>query len=278
VAWRFWEHRPRLAAEVRVPAPWGGLWGVEAYTERQPFAVIALPRAERTGALLRVSNWMTGTLQAGVGAGADRWEGIGAFGRVAGEARWVSAGDRLDARVNGGGWFGDAPFGQVQASVRARSSAALEGSVGVVTGGVQFTTVRTPRGMWPAGDTGHARTTLLRAHPVLDDGHLRADRLGRALVTVSAEGQRWWPVSGLLRLGAAAFVDVGRTSRTLTGVTLHDADAGIGARFAVTGIRGVFRADLARGLRDGTTVLSFVYELVPGSDPGTAHHRGLTPE
>jgi hypothetical protein len=261
VAWRFWEHRPRVAVDVRAPAPWGGTWGVEGYTERQPFAVLALPRAERTGALLRVSNWATGTLQAGAGAGADRWKGIGAFGRMAGEVRWLSPGDRIDARAGGSGWFGGRRFGQLQASARARSSAALEGYVGVVTGNVQFTTARAPRAMWSAGDTGHARTTLLRAHPVLDDeGRLRADRLGRALAAVSVEGQRWWQARSLLRLGAAAFVDAGRTSRTLTGATLTDVDAGLGVRFAVTGIRGVFRADLGRGLRDGATVLSFVYE------------------
>src|SRR5687768_2690354 len=36
-AWRFWPHRPRAAVDVRAPAPWGGVWGVEAFTDRQPF-------------------------------------------------------------------------------------------------------------------------------------------------------------------------------------------------------------------------------------------------
>jgi hypothetical protein len=35
---------------------------------------------------------------------------------------------------------------------------------------------------------------------------------------------------------------------------------GVGARFAVIGMPGIFRVDLAKGLRDGATALSFVYE------------------
>jgi hypothetical protein len=95
---------------------------------------------------------------------------------------------------------------------------------------------------------------------VLDDGRLRSERLGRTLINLSMEGQRWWRTAGLLRTGAAAFVDEGRTSRRVNAGAVSDADVGLGARFAVTGIPGLFRVDLAKGLRDGATALSFVYE------------------
>ena len=39
-----------------------------------------------------------------------------------------------------------------------------------------------------------------------------------------------------------------------------DVDAGLGARLAVPGLPGAFRFDVARGLRDGATALSFAYE------------------
>ena len=259
-AWRFWPHRPRVAVDVRAPAPWGGVWGVEAFTDRQPFTNADLRRSERTGALLYIADWTTATMRVGVGAGADRWNGFGARGRLAGDARWLSTGDRLDARIGAGAWLGRTAFGQLQTSVRARSTTALQGYVGTVTGGFQMATDALPPGLWFAGDTGHARPTLLRAHPVLDDGHLRVERLGRALVHGSLEGQHWWRARGVLRAGAAVFADVGRTSRAFNAPATADADVGVGARFAVIGMPGTFRVDLAKGLRDGATALSFVYE------------------
>jgi hypothetical protein len=259
-AWRFWPDRPRAAADVRAPAPWGGVWGVEAFTDRQPFTNADLRRSERTGALLYIADWTTATMRVGVGAGADRWEGLGARGRLAGDARWLSANDRLDARIGAGAWLGSTRFGQLQTSVRARSTTALQGYVGTVTGTWQLATDATPLDLWFAGDTGHARDALLRAHPVLDDGHLRTERLGRALVHASLEGQHWWRTRGVLRAGAAAFVDLGRTSRAFNAPATADADVGVGARFAVIGMPGIFRVDLAKGLRDGATALSFVYE------------------
>jgi hypothetical protein len=61
-------------------------------------------------------------------------------------------------------------------------------------------------------------------------------------------------------MGSAAFTDVGRTGHRLRASSLGDADLGIGARVAVAAMPGLFRIDLAKGLRDGATVISFVYE------------------
>lgn len=117
----------------------------------------------------------------------------------------------------------------------------------------------TPLNLWAAGDTGHVRGALLRAHPVLDDGRLRLERLGRLLIHGSLEAQRWWRVAGPARIAAAAFSDVGRTARRFSGRGQGDVDVGVGARLAVAGIPGIFRADLGKGLRDGSTEISFVY-------------------
>jgi hypothetical protein len=126
--------------------------------------------------------------------------------------------------------------------------------------GVAHASARSPLDLWWAADTGHARGVLLRAHPLLDDGRLRTDRLGRTLLHGSVEAQHWWLVSPAVRVAAAVFMDTARTSRRLEGTAVADADAGVGARFAVTGIPGVFRADVGRGLRDGATAFSFVYD------------------
>jgi hypothetical protein len=172
----------------------------------------------------------------------------------------VSLDDRIDARIGTDAWPGRAGFATGQAVVRARSSTDLRGVVFVAAAAVQGASHRTPLDLWWAGDTGHVRTTLLRAHPVLDQGRLRVDRLGRTFVHGSLEAQRWWVLAGPVRAGAAAFGDMGHTGRRLAARAQGDVDVGFGARVAVTGMPGIFKVDAARGLRDGAAALSFVYE------------------
>ena len=95
---------------------------------------------------------------------------------------------------------------------------------------------------------------------MLDSGYVRIERLGRLFLHGSLEAQRWWRVAGPLRVAAAAFTDLGQTSRRTDSTARGDVDVGLGARFAVAGIPGVFRADLGKGLGDGATAISLVYE------------------
>jgi hypothetical protein len=268
--WRFWPHRQRVDAGVRAPAPWGGLWQVEGFSERQPFDAIDLPRAERAGARLALSDWASGRLRWSVAAGIDEWAGHDVRPAVAAGMRWAALDDRFDAATRVQAWPDDAGFATVGVTARARSSvdagprraASASGSLVVVaTATVQVATALTPVDLWPAGDTGHARPTMTRAHPLLDAGRLRVDRLGRMLLQASVEGRRWWRVSGPMRAAAAVFTDIGRTARRSSGPALFDVDAGIGARLALDGMPGLLRVDLARGLRDGATAVSVGYDL-----------------
>jgi hypothetical protein len=260
IAWRFWPRRSRVAIGMDAPAPWGGVWSVHAFSERQPFSESVVPRAERTGARLSASDWLTGLLRWSVAAGVDEWAAGETHGALAASLRFVSVDDRIDARIGTDAWLGRAGFATGQAVVRARSSPDLRGVVFVAAAAVQGASRRTPLDLWWAGDTGHVRTTLLRAHPVLGEGRLRVDRLGRTLVHGSLEAQRWWMVAGPVHAAAAAFGDIGRTGRRLEGPPHADVDVGLGARLAVTGVPGIFKVDAARGLRDGATAVSFVYE------------------
>jgi hypothetical protein len=104
-----------------------------------------------------------------------------------------------------------------------------------------------------------ARDTLLRAHPLVDDGRLRIDQMGRRLINASIEAQQWWS-AGIVRAAAAAFVDATRASARLDAGVRGDVDAGIGARLGVPGVPGIIRADVATGLRNGGTRWSVVYE------------------
>lgn len=260
VAWRFWPRRPRLAVGLDAPAPWGGVWNVHAFSERQPFSVPVAPPAERTGARLGASDWLTGHLGWSVAAGVDEWAAGERHATLGASLRFVSLDDRVDARIGADAWPGRAGFATGQAVVRVRSSTDLLGVVFVAAAAVQHASRRAPLDLWWAGDTGHVRAALLRAHPVLDEGRLRVDRLGRTLAHGSLEAQRWWVVRGPVRAAAAAFGDTGLTSHRFEGRAQGDVDVGFGVRLAVTGMPGIFRMDVARGLRDGATAVSVIYE------------------
>jgi hypothetical protein len=125
---------------------------------------------------------------------------------------------------------------------------------------LQHATRHAPPDLWWAGDTGSVRQAMLRAHPALQHGRLRTDRLGRVLIQGSFEAQRWWRVAGLMDIAAASFVDMARTGLRFEGQPLHDVDIGLGARIAVAGMPGLLRLDVGKGLRDGQTAVSLVYE------------------
>jgi hypothetical protein len=148
------------------------------------------------------------------------------------------------------------------ARLRARSSTSRRGFVLTGTAGVVVVSHDAPMDLWPGGDTGLARSSLLRAHPIVIDGALRVAQLGRELTYGSAEAQHWWtPRLPLLRIGAAAFVDSARTAQRFGQPSRGDVDLGGGARFSIAGFPGVLRLDVAHGLRDGATAASIVYSV-----------------
>jgi hypothetical protein len=259
-AWRFWPRRTRVAAGIDAPAPWGGVWGLHGSSERQPFDSPALPPARRSGAAVGTADWLTPHLRWNVAAGLDAWDDRAARARIGGGLQFASAGDRVDLRVGMETWPGDRAFGRVNTVVTARSSTARRGMVLVASAGAHGITARAPLDVWPAGDTGHARPMLLRAHPLLADGAFRVERLGRVLVNGSLEAQHWWTIAGVVGVGGAVFGDAGRTARRYAGGPYTDVDVGVGARLAVPGMTGAFRMDLAKGLRDGKTALSIAYQ------------------
>ena len=260
VAWRFWPGRPRVAVGIEAPAPWGGVLSAQAYAERQPFNVPGFSRAEQTGGRLGVSDWLTAHWRWTVTAGVDEWSHAGARGMAGAALQFASLDGRMDATVGTEAWPRRGGFATSRGTLRARSSTERRGLVIIAAAGVEVATRATPMNLWWAGDTGHVRPALLRAHPVLDAGQLRVERLGRTFLHGSLEAQRWWRVAGPLRAAAAVFGDTGRTARRVAGAARADVDVGVGARLAVTGIPGLFRADLGKGLGDGATAVSLVYE------------------
>src|SRR5690606_30117991 len=126
-------------------------------------------------------------------------------------------------------WLGGRRFGRGEVRVSARSRTDYIGTVMRGTAGVQGIAAGAPLDLWFAGDTGVARNTLLRAHPLLDGGEMRVERLGRRLLFGSIEAQRWWPVAGVVRVAGAMFVDVAGTQLRAGLPNRANVDVGAGA-------------------------------------------------
>jgi hypothetical protein len=258
--WRFWPGRPGVNVEAIAPARWGGVWGVDAFGERQPFSEDRFPISRRAGAGMTMSNWIKPWARMSARVGVDAWDDYGKYGIASAGLRLVSTRDRMTLRVDGSSWLGEQSFGSVGASLRLRSSDRHEGRVFLAHAGGASTTSATPPDLWFAGDTGTVRPALLRAHPIVDDGELQSDRLGRQIAYLSGEARQWWSVRSTIHIGAAAFADAARVGRRAAADTRDDVDVGGGLRIGLPGMEGVFRLDVGKGLRDGATAFSFVYE------------------
>ena len=128
----------------------------------------------------------------------------------------------------------------------------------LVLTGLDATSAVAPLDLWPGAGTGHARTPLLRAHPLLDAGVLTGPVFGRRLVHGTVEYQH--PLlaaqTGAIRL--ATFTDTARAWRRIAadGRPSWHTDVGAGVRVSLPGNGGIMRIDVARGLRDRQVVLS----------------------
>ena len=259
--WRFWPARRGYGLALHLTAGSRGLLTLEGFSDQQAFSSGDLPAAERTGARAHLADWASGALRWHVRGGLDRWSGDGTFGVVGGGARAERGNATLSADADVS--LGTFRFGTGTFRARWTSSREPRGTRLILSSGLEILSAAAPLAIWAAGDTGQARTALLRAHPVLDRGRLDLQRLGRGLAHAGAEVQQWRSGPGPLAVALAGFLDTARTSRRLEPGSRNDADVGLGLRVAVPGQRGLFRADIAHGLRDGRNAVSFAWEPWP---------------
>ncbi len=269
-AWRWWESRPRLAFALAVPSPPGlpGISTVEGIWEQQSYRVPATGLSNgvqvrddaRRRAAYRLSDWATSRLRWEAGVALDRWAGDSHVS-IEGALDGRFAGDRFSLVVEAGAWV---PSGSGRRFARGalttawRSTTESNRRSWSISTGVTTTGSAAPFDLWPGAGAGHARAPLLRAHPLLDDGVITGEVFGRQLANGTVEYQH--PVAanafGVIRL--AVFADTARAWRIpgSSGASLWHTDLGAGVRVALPGSTGTARIDVARGLRDGRTVLS----------------------
>ena len=256
IAWRWWEHRPRIEATFAAPSA-VGVWRVEAFGEEQAYRVFdAVDVESRRGGSAALSWWTSTLTRWDVGAGLDTWGGRGRTLSVRAGLDQRLLNDRISLRASGAVHGGSLSTWTAGAGAVWRSSVSRERLVVIAAGGMQAAGDDAPRALWPGAGTGHARPIPLRAHPLLDDGRIAGEVFGRRVYHANVEARHWVrPVLKVIRLAPAGFVDAARASERMVPGGAWHVDAGVGLRLAVPG-SGVLRVDLAKGLRDGATQLS----------------------
>jgi Peptidase_C39 like family len=267
--------RPRVSVSLATPQLWrsSGLWRIEGMWERQTYRLSpsnvaaassdALAESDRRRAAVTFSDWATGNRRWEVSGALDHWRDRGkqfSFG-AAMEERLL--GDRMAVRAEGVVWpraGKAAAFGSSTLSSAWRFPAHPAGSW-TGSAAVSAVSARTPLDLWPGTDTGHVRATLLRAHPLLQDGVIRASSLGRFLLNATVEFERPMVVRPMTQLHWAAFADVAKISGMhAAGSEPFQIDLGAGLRVRMPGAPGTLRVDVARGLRDGRVALSVAWQ------------------
>ena len=258
-AWRWWEHRPRLTFGFESPAPFGGRWGVAAFHETETYTATpsSIVEEARTRAEFHVSDWTRFGFRWQTGAAVDRWRDASAAAlsmRLGGEQRFAA--DRGSLSAAGESWLGGLRTWTIAVRSEWRSRVHNEGSVWLARAGEEIAARTAPFALWSGAGTGQGRDVLLRAHPLLHGGVVRGV-FGPQLTYAGTEWRRWvQPAKKPLRIAPAVFVDLARAAGGLASSDDRwQADVGGGLRIAVPG-SGALRVDVARGLRDGRSVLS----------------------
>jgi hypothetical protein len=255
-SWRWWAHRPRVAAGIVAPSPFKGIWSLVGFTERQTYGDPTAAVSERRhGMTLTASDWMTGTTRLQAGASIDRWP-EGATGSVEGALTQAFGHGRGMLSADANVMLGVHRTALIDASVEWRSTRERIGSTWHARAGFSAAGAAVPFALWPGAGTGQGRATLLRAHPLVHSGVIRGV-FGRRLAHANVEWRYWrWTALRSMRIAPAAFVDTARALRVPAfGDDRAHVDAGLGIRVAMPGA-GVLRVDVARGLRDGEMALS----------------------
>jgi hypothetical protein len=261
-SWRWWNNRPLLAASYATPARFGGVLQMDLFRDEQSYRhpEQAGPMREvRRGGSLSLSDWTAQGLRWRVGIGGDSWKDQGRTLNLTASVDQRYLADRLSLTAGTATLFGDFRAATFNVSSNWRSKVRHEGSVLVAAAGADLVSSDAPSALWPGAGTGHARSILLRAHPLLEDGVVTGEVFGRRVYHASLEARRWLrPVFRVVRVAPAAFVDTARAERRLGPGDAWEIDAGAGLRVSVPG-SGVLRIDVGAGLRDGATAFSIAW-------------------
>jgi len=281
-SWRWWENRPAASLQFAAPrlATPRGVWRVGLSWDAQTYGSKvgskdptprgdADAREERTRGEIGLASWMRPDLQVTLVAGLDGWRRLNGLNEktisVGAEIERRLFADHVTARVAGQRWagFGSPGFATASGRVSFASSVDPAPIALLAQAGAEIASASSPLALWSGAGEGRARGALLRAHPLLDHGRIDGPVFGQRLAHATVETQHWLRRPGLVRLGAAAFVDLAAASHRSPdsiGYPLQ-VDAGAGLRIRIPGISSSLRIDYARGLRDGAHAWTIGWQM-----------------
>ncbi len=270
--WRWWEGRPRVGLSVAVPRPakFGSIWRMDASWEEEsyrasaPGGFEAVVRERRDRVSFAFQDWTSDDLLWEIGTGVDRWSDRGTHLSFAGALEKRLASDRMGVRAEATGWTslqGGPSFASGSLGWSWRSSTRSAPTIWKARAGIEAATENAPRMVWPGAGVGHARSVLLRAHPLLEEGAIDGEMFGRRLGHGGVELERWLPTGQPLRIALVAFADLARVGGGMSANRdPGQVDVGGGVRVALPGQRSILRIDAARGLLDGAFAISLGWE------------------
>ena len=276
--WSWWERRPGASLGYSAPRLRGlpGVWRAEGSWQEETYArdrsgdASSLVRESRTRGSVTTSDWLTGSVRYELSAGLDAWQRGRKAASFGGAIERRALRDRLAIAVDASRWVpvsAGPAFQSAGARLGVRSSTELRGWVYRGAAGTTHVSDAAPLSLWPGAGDGQARAPLLRAHPLLRDGIVdltEVSGFGRSVSYGTVEAQRWLDRATPVRMAIAGFVDVARAARrAVPGRDAVQTDVGVGWRVSVPGAPGVLRIDIARGLRDGSTALTFGWLASP---------------
>ncbi len=258
VVWRWSTPRPRLAATLAAPAPFGapGIVTLDAFGEHQTYAGAA--RESRRRVALSWSDWGSHRLWWQGGLALDRFDGRGYVSADAGVDVRL-AGDHVAVGTQLAAWRprdAGRTFETGRLTLALRSATDSDRAAWHLWTSLDAATDAAPRALWAGAGTGEARGGRLRAHQLITDHVLSGTVFGRVVAASTLEHSRpvgrWW--SNVF--GVAAFVDLAQAWRGPSASRL-EVDAGVGLAVRGPGAPGGVRLDVARGLRSGGWRASF---------------------
>jgi hypothetical protein len=222
-------------------------------------------REKRVHGGLTITDWLAADLRYGLSAGIDSWNGTRRAVSAGGLIERNFLADRASIAVDATAWMpltSDPGFRAAGLRGEFRSSTRSSGAIVVSAGGLETVSEAAPLALWSGAGDGHARTPLLRAHPLLRGGMIGGSVFGRRLAYASGEVQRWIDSRPLGQWAVAGFVDLARASHrtpTAAGDPLQ-VDVGAGLRLKMPGQRGALRIDVGRGVRDGAHAVTLGWQ------------------
>lgn len=260
---RAWSIR---AAGIPLPLPFridfrAGVFE-ESYAGNGQAGHASATSSERTGAGVRVGDWVTSGLFVAFDIGRERWRGdlTTDVWQLGTSVELRSPDDRMRLGATAGTALADREdFHAATVDVALRSARSFHPAHWRYSVNARIARVsdNAPLQHWPGAGAGRARQPLLRAHGLLEGGTIRVDRaFGRSLAHGSVEVTSPARLLAGAWIAVAGFTDMARATRRVDDVGTFSAwDLGAGLR-----VRTLFdftaRIDAAIGLLDGSRALS----------------------